>query len=552
MLSAHPQNSGLSLVIFSIFLINVVSAVVVTGKFSNGNPSEKTINYGEAINIETTFSSMHPPTKISVTMYDSSGEIIYPFLDTSISSYSYGEIFPITQNIYKNSGTYTIKVFGKDDVGEIKTVILYLTVNPAPDTTPPVITLLGDNPVSIEVGTPYIDAGATATDNIDGDITDKITTTNSVNVNILGTYTVVYSVQDNAGNSATQVTRTVNVIEGAESNTAPEIISTATTEVNEGYDYNYQIIATDAEDDTLTYSLIENPTWLSINSDGLVTGTAPEVSYNTDYQVTISVSDGQDSDTESYTLTVKDTTQPPEPDTTSPEITIISPENGKTYTSPIDELHFTVTDEHLNSCLVNDNPISCNSGVLTTIAMTSLEGENTWTVYAVDDYGNEAEVTVTFTIDTSEPDTEAPEITILSPQEAEYNDNIVIFKVITNEDAVVEFSLDGDANIEMDNPDDHIFIFTVTALSNGTHNIVFSATDTADNTATKSVVFSVKTKDKKSGTTNLNYQGDSFYEQLYLDQFKPKTIYLGEEPEEKQFSWFQRFINWLKRLFGLK
>jgi len=47
----------------------------------------------------------------------------------------------------------------------------------------------------------------------------------------------------------------------------------------------------------------------------------------------------------------------------------------------------------------------------------------------------------------------------------------------------------------------------------------------------------------------LHYQGDSYYEQLYLDQFKPKTVYLEEELEE-ELSWFQRLINWLKRLFG--
>ena len=348
--------------IFGIFLISFVSAVIsVDGDWQNGTQS-LTITKGEnaLFNIELySYGSEVTSMTLNVKLYDSNDVLVHAFEDgASYSNNWFYQTYTITPDIYAKAGSYQIIILGSDNTGSTDSYSLTLTVNPAPDTTPPVITLLGDNPVSIEVGTPYIDAGATATDNIDGDITDKITTANNVNVNILGTYTVVYSVQDDAGNSATQVTRTVNVIEGAESNTAPEITSTATTEVNEGYDYNYQIIATDAEDDTLTYSLIENPTWLSINSDGLVTGTAPEVSYNTDYQVTISVSDGEDYVTQAYTLTVKDTTQPPEPDTTSPEITIISPEDGKTYTSPIDELHFTVTDEHLNSCLVNDNPVS--------------------------------------------------------------------------------------------------------------------------------------------------------------------------------------------------
>ena len=38
------------------------------------------------------------------------------------------------------------------------------------DTTVPVITLVGDATVTIEVGSTYTDDGATASDNYDGDI----------------------------------------------------------------------------------------------------------------------------------------------------------------------------------------------------------------------------------------------------------------------------------------------------------------------------------------------------------------------------------------------
>ena len=42
------------------------------------------------------------------------------------------------------------------------------------DTTIPVITLTGANPQTIEVGSPYVELGATATDNYDGDLTGSI------------------------------------------------------------------------------------------------------------------------------------------------------------------------------------------------------------------------------------------------------------------------------------------------------------------------------------------------------------------------------------------
>lgn len=62
------------------------------------------------------------------------------------------------------------------------------------------------------MGSTYIDAGAIATDSIDGDITNKIVTTGTVNINAIGTYTINYSVKNSLGNQAL-VTRTVNVID---------------------------------------------------------------------------------------------------------------------------------------------------------------------------------------------------------------------------------------------------------------------------------------------------------------------------------------------------
>ena len=79
------------------------------------------------------------------------------------------------------------------------------------DSIAPVITLLGDAAVSIEVGDTYIDAGATAKDNYDGDITSNIVTVSNVDTAIVGSYTVTYDVSDANGNAAATVTRIVTV-----------------------------------------------------------------------------------------------------------------------------------------------------------------------------------------------------------------------------------------------------------------------------------------------------------------------------------------------------
>ena len=76
------------------------------------------------------------------------------------------------------------------------------------DTTKPVITLNGSNPVNLTVGNNYTEAGATATDNIDGTVT--VTLTGSVDTSTVATYTISYSASDAAGNTAT-TTRTVIV-----------------------------------------------------------------------------------------------------------------------------------------------------------------------------------------------------------------------------------------------------------------------------------------------------------------------------------------------------
>ena len=76
--------------------------------------------------------------------------------------------------------------------------------------TLPVITLTGENPMTIAVGGSYTEPGYTATDDVDGNITANVVITNNVNTNAAGTYTVEYTVSDSSGNSVT-VIRTVEV-----------------------------------------------------------------------------------------------------------------------------------------------------------------------------------------------------------------------------------------------------------------------------------------------------------------------------------------------------
>ncbi len=79
------------------------------------------------------------------------------------------------------------------------------------DAIPPQLTLRGQASVEIPSGSAYSDAGATAEDNIDGDISGNILVTNPVNTAVVGSYTVTYNVADFAGNPAAPIARTVTV-----------------------------------------------------------------------------------------------------------------------------------------------------------------------------------------------------------------------------------------------------------------------------------------------------------------------------------------------------
>ena len=80
------------------------------------------------------------------------------------------------------------------------------------DTVGPVIVLAGVSPTYHEQGSGgYSDAGATATDLVDGDVTGNITVSGDiVNPNVAGNYVVRYNVYDASGNWAKNLTRTVD------------------------------------------------------------------------------------------------------------------------------------------------------------------------------------------------------------------------------------------------------------------------------------------------------------------------------------------------------
>lgn len=78
------------------------------------------------------------------------------------------------------------------------------------DHTIPSIELKGGNIITIYLGNKYVEQGYTASDNCDGDITDKVISTGTVDTDKIGTYKITYEVSDSSGNKAS-IERTVIV-----------------------------------------------------------------------------------------------------------------------------------------------------------------------------------------------------------------------------------------------------------------------------------------------------------------------------------------------------
>ncbi|MBM4152038.1 MAG: hypothetical protein FJ220_00760, partial [Kiritimatiellaceae bacterium] len=92
--------------------------------------------------------------------------------------------------------------------------------------------------------------------------------------------------------------------DGAVGNTAPVITSIAATNALQGTAYSYTLLAADAEDDPLTFSLVSGPAWLGFDTgSGVLSGT-PSSTNGGSHAVSLQVSDGSLSVTQNFTIVV--------------------------------------------------------------------------------------------------------------------------------------------------------------------------------------------------------------------------------------------------------
>ena len=324
------------------------------------------------------------------------------------------------------------------------------------DTTAPVITLLGEDPVILEVGDTYIDAGATAIDNYDGDITSSIVTVNPVDTNAVGAYMLSYNVSDASGNAAVEVTRTVNVVD----TTLPVITllgdNPVTLEVGGTYT-DAGATASDTYDGDITSSIVTIS-----NVDSAVVGS---------YTVAYNVSDANGNAAVEVTRTVTVV------DTTLPVITLlgedpVTVEVGDTYTDAGATASDTYDGDITSSIITISNVDTAVVGVYEV-------------VYNVSDASGNAAVEETRTVNVV--DTTIPVITLLG-------DNPVTLEVgdtYTDAGATATDTYDGDITSSI------VTISNVDTAVVGTYEVVYNVSDANGNAAVE-VIRTVNVEDALS------------------------------------------------------
>ncbi|MDH3326044.1 MAG: DUF5011 domain-containing protein, partial [Gammaproteobacteria bacterium] len=277
-------------------------------------------------------------------------------------------------------GTYTVTYNVKDFSGNRATE-LFRTVNVV-DKTAPVITVLGEKNIAIEAGTEFTDPGATATDNVDNAL--SVIVSGTVNTLVADSYTISYTATDSAGNSSYE-SRSIRVF-------VPDDLEAPTILVPEPI----TLISLDGNaisfDDPRVQEFLVSVT---ATDNVAVSGTGSESLGSLplgESQVKFHAYDTSGNMTEGFsTITVIYI------DTTPPEITI--PQNIHLISN--DGNGISIDDEQVQQFL-DSAVVSDNFGQVTVqtsdLPPTIPIGETVITFTAIDDAGNEKQVTATIII----------------------------------------------------------------------------------------------------------------------------------------------------------
>ncbi len=167
-----------------------------------------------------------------------------------------------TVSNYKNiPGVYQTTYFVYDGSKRKETVKRTIIVSNVTSSDAPVITLNGEADLTLKVGTSYQEAGYTAIDQKDGNITNKVIVNSNLQINRVGDYTITYMVTNSQGLRSIKkrrisiVNSTLNIISKATLYPEGQTNKNVTIRItNEGDSYAYTILPDGSRTDELAYN----------------------------------------------------------------------------------------------------------------------------------------------------------------------------------------------------------------------------------------------------------------------------------------------------------
>ncbi|MBI2043231.1 hypothetical protein HYT25_02475 [Candidatus Pacearchaeota archaeon] len=419
------------LIALSIFLIltSTVSAITVISTWSDGN-QDATIKNTESKNFDVSMGTANKPIKIDIKLYNSQNNLIYTFENNRVIDLKFfSHTYTVNKNAYVSKGSYIVQVKGTDGAGSIRTATLNLQVN----NNAPVLAPIGNKQISenslLEITVSATDADGDSLTYSASNLPSGASFSGQIfswtpNFNQAGSYQTTFSVSDGTDTNSETITITVNNV-----NRNPSINSIPNQQVDENTAFTYQVVASDLDGDVLTYSLSGAPSGFAISSTGLITGTSPLVTTDTNYSITAIVTDsGNLTAQTTFTLTVLEIGV----DTIAPLINITFPLNGD-QVSGNEFIVFSDNEITNPQCSIDNSTwIACASGV-TIInnlpGFTALANGTVFTLYVRDtdvagNVGTDTETGIVKNINAT--DTNAPTVVITSPSNIEYDSNITI------------------------------------------------------------------------------------------------------------------------------
>ena len=258
-------------------------------------------------------------------------------------------------------------------------------------------------------------------------------------------YTATVTVSDGTNSTTQNITVNVTDVDETDPNEGPVISSSATFSAAENQTSIGSISASDADGDSLTYSISGSE--INISSSGVLTfASAPDYETKNSYTATVTVSDGTNSTTQNITVNVTDVTENVAPTISGLSSSITVAENQTSVVSVSasdgngDTLSYSLTGTDASSLSIN------SSGVITFNSAPDYETKTSYSLTVnVSDASTTASQAITVNISNVN---EAP-VAQSQPQGYNFSENStgVVFRANSQDPDsgdTLSFSLTGD------------------------------------------------------------------------------------------------------------